>query len=63
MMTIEEFDNYRFGAGMKVKYKHCVYDVVTVNFGERLFGLGDDSCEDDEDLTWVRCENAEVIKK
>lgn len=59
-MEIEEFNKTSFGAGMIAKYKGCEYPVVSVNFEESLFGLGDINVDDD-DLIWVRCENVDLI--
>ncbi len=58
-MEQEDFDKTQFKAGMRVNYKGAEYPVVGVNFEERLLGLGDDF--ENDDLTWVRCENAEFI--
>ena len=61
-MTIEEFNKIKFGAGMKAKYKDYIYGIVSVNFEESLLGLADDDVhDDDDDLIWVRCENAEIV--
>lgn len=60
-MTIDEFKAYRFHSGMKAIYKGCVYQISSVNFEEFLFGLSDENFDDNDDLIWVRCENAEVI--
>ncbi len=59
-MTIEEFDNKRFGNSDAVEYKGEIYNLRKVDFEERLFGLIKDG-EDPDDITWIRCENAELI--
>ena len=58
-MTIEEFDKMSFKAEMKAVYKQKQYDVVSVDFEEKLIGLSEPW--DDENITWVRCENCELI--
>lgn len=60
-MTIEEFDNTRFGAGDKAKYKDGkVYKIQSVDFDEKLICLTVPYCEDG---SWVRCENIDFIPK
>lgn len=59
-MSIEEFDTTGFTGGMKVLYKNQQYDIVMVDFEEKLIGINeiqniDDSCD------WKRCENIELI--
>lgn len=56
-MTIEEFNKTRWGANMKFAYKGNVFDVTSVNFGEALIGY----CTDDDELSWVRCENIDLL--
>lgn len=53
-MTIEEFDNFKFHAGMVVKYQERLYAVASVDFEERLMGLDDPEIQD---VRWKRCEN------
>lgn len=62
-MTIEEFNNQGFGAGDKAKYKDGnIYNVASVDFEEQLIGLDIEIEGDDEDIiTWVRCENVDYI--
>lgn len=61
-MTTEEFDKQAFGAGDKAKYKGDIYDITTVDFGERLIGLlMNISGAEPYDVSWVRCENVEYI--
>lgn len=67
-MTIEEFNQTRFSAGMTIHHALTdkIYHVVSVDFAEKLIGIpvreffvGCD--EDDEDIYWMRCENCEII--
>ena len=52
-MTREEFNNTGFTGKMKMKYKYRIYDVISVDFDEALFGYSlDGSCVD---LSWCRC--------
>jgi len=60
-MTREEFNNTGFTGKMKMKYQGRIYDVISVDFGEALFGYSlDGSCVD---LSWCRCENVELVKE
>ena len=59
-MTIDEFQSTTFSGGMRIKYSGQVYDVVSVDFLEKLFGFileGGDL----NNLSWARCENVEFI--
>lgn len=58
-MTTEQFDELKFGAGDKVLFKDGnVYDIATIDFEERLFGLlMNISGGEPDDISWVRCEN------
>ena len=38
-MTIEEFDKARFTGQMKCKYKGKEYDIISVDFEERIIGI------------------------
>lgn len=58
-MTVEEFNQRRYGAGMKCLYKGQELDIVSVDFEEALIGLEIEG--DDENINWVRCENVEII--
>jgi len=58
-MTIEEFNNMSWGAGGKVIYDCNECDVISVNFAEALLGI--DEFDDIDNLSWVRCENIEII--
>lgn len=64
-MTVDEFNKTGFGAGMKAKYGGEVYNVISCNFPEALFGLIKEF-DDPNDLylwNWCRCENVELIVK
>lgn len=67
-MTIEQFNNTRWGAGMKVhckpmgvKYEPYVADVVSVNFDQALIATSDEDSDDTESWCWYRCENCEIV--
>lgn len=69
-MTPQEFDKLKFSAGMRISHTCTmtaqvrVFDVVSVNFAEQLFGVEDnDTCDccDAPILTWFRCENCELL--
>lgn len=57
-MEAKEFDKTKFHGRMQVIYKEEKHDLMSVDFIERLFAF---NVGTDEDLYWVRCENAEVI--
>lgn len=61
-MTQQEFDALLLSPGMIAKYGGNWYSVISCNFPERLFGLGDDSTEETANLLWVRCENVTQIR-
>ena len=62
-MTIQEFNETRFGKGDKAIYKDENYAIATLDFEEKLIGLhGVCLGVDDDDVTWVRCENIEFIQ-
>lgn len=62
-MTIKQFNNTAFKAGMKVTHKKLgiVTNLIAINFIEGLIGikLGDNQ---DCDMYWARCENVEIIE-
>jgi hypothetical protein len=64
IMSIEDFDKTRWGAGMKVTYHGKERDIASVDFQEKLIGLVEDNEIGDPDeessLDWVRCENCEL---
>lgn len=61
-MTIDDFKKTRFGPGMKIKYSGEIYNVISTDFKEYLFGFiicgGDLS-----NISWARCENCELLEK
>lgn len=57
-MTKKEFDIQKWKAEMKAEYRGVEFDIATVNFREQLVGLLDDG-----EITWVRCENIDLVKK
>ena len=57
-MTIEEFNKTAFGAGMEMTYQDKVYEVVAVEFEEKL--LAYKLNEDSEQYSWARCENCTI---
>lgn len=59
-MTLKEFNNTQFGAGMRCIYKGQTRDIGGVEFEEQLLGLVNEC--DDEERDWVRCENIELIR-
>jgi hypothetical protein len=62
-MTQEEFNNTRFSAKMKAKYKDGnEYLITDVDFDEQLIGLDMNILGCNEgDVSWVRCENCTII--
>lgn len=69
-MTIKQFNNTRWGAGMKVlckpqnmEYDAYVEEVVSVNFDQCLIATVDNDTDDMESWTWWRCENCEIVNE
>jgi hypothetical protein len=58
-MTIEEFNNTRFGVGMKCLYKGKEYDIYQVDFEECLLGIWISGPY--QYFDWVRCENINLV--
>jgi len=65
-MTIEEFNNMRFCAGMKALVHSKMIgdfeaDIATVDFDQALIGIriGDD---EDDQFSWYRCENCDLVE-
>ncbi|AXX89315.1 hypothetical protein CKA55_07370 [Arcobacter suis] len=50
---INEFNNHPFSANSKVIYKDKEYEVLSVNFEEKLIQLQNED--------WVRCESCQII--
>jgi hypothetical protein len=61
-MSIEEFNDTRFGNGMKVIYRGEENDIVSVDFEESLIGIGIEGGDDGE-IHWVRCENVTLVNR
>jgi hypothetical protein len=65
-MSIEELNNTKFNQGDRVIYKGVTYPVVVIEFDESLIGIPFDpriKVEVADQITWVRCENCELIKQ
>ncbi len=60
-MTIEEFDRTKFTVRMTVIYLNNRYNIIAVNFQEKLLGLADKDYEPN-DITWARCESVMLEK-
>lgn len=63
-MTIQEFNETRFGAGDLVNYKNEIWPIIEVDFEEALFGIPNErgiKVECADQITWVRCENCQHI--
>ena len=61
-MTIEEFNQTSFGAGDRIIDKRGnVHDLASVDFEEALFGYSIDPDDEENPLSWARCENCEFI--
>jgi hypothetical protein len=61
-MTIEEFKKTGFYSGIKIKYKGKVFDAVSVDFEECLIGIEENiEGADEDEISWKRCENCELI--
>jgi hypothetical protein len=62
-MTIDQFNETRFGAGDKVIYDWKEYDIYSVDFEEALIGINENiPGSDEDDISWKRCENCELVK-
>lgn len=67
-MNFEEFDNIKFYAGIKIKYRDDVKLVTTVDFEERLIGFIEvDELEDYKmnlvKPSFARCENITIYNE
>lgn len=58
-MSIEEFEDTRFGRGMKVRYKGVEYPIASVDFEESLIGI---EFTENGEICWVRCENLTIVE-
>ncbi len=64
-MTKDEFYNTRFVADSKCIYKGIVWNVVAVDFEEELIAIPNEegiTVEVADQMQWIRCENAEMLK-
>ena len=68
-MTINEFDNTQFYAGMKFlcsprngDWDATVETIISVNFDQKLIATLPDNAEDDDNWNWWRCESCELVK-
>ena len=57
-MTKAQFEKQEWKSGMKAKYHVGEFEIATVNFEENLVGLWQG---EENDISWVRCENIELI--
>ena len=63
-MTVDEFNNHRFGANMFVEYQGEKMYVISLSFPEALFGLVPDKSDyDPDEWSWVRCENILILSE
>jgi len=63
-MTIEEFDKTGFTGQMKCEYKGKEYDIISVDFEERIIAINETQSFDDDgrdELDWKRCENITIL--
>lgn len=58
-MTIEQFDNHGFKANDIVAFKGKYYEIVGVDFEQKLIAI--DEFRDGGE-SWKRCENVEIFK-
>lgn len=56
-MTIQEFNNTKWGAGMRCIYDGQEHKITSVDFTESLIEIQDIL----EQRTWVRCENVSDV--
>lgn len=63
-MTIEEFDKTGFTGQMKCEYKGKEYDIISVDFEERIIAIdetGTYEYDGENGLDWKRCENITIL--
>ncbi len=65
-MTIQEFDNTAFRAGMEVVIHSRLLgtiqrEIATVDFDQALIGVRREYDDDDEQFVWYRCENCDIV--
>ena len=61
-MTREEFNRTGFTGGMKATFDGVDQDVVSVDLLEGLIGIVGEISNDDEHVTWKRCESITELK-
>lgn len=61
-MTLAEFNQQGWRPNMWAEYKGKVYAIASCDFEEQLVGL-DGVIEYCDEITWVRCENINLITK
>ncbi len=64
-MTIEEFNDTEWHAGMEVivhsgQYGSIQRPIASVKFDQALIGIETD--DDDDQLDWFRCENCDIAE-
>src|SRR5690606_25141627 len=60
-MTITTFDATAFNGKETVIYDGKEYPLISVDFKEKLIGINEfPDDEDDEHISWKRCENCEI---
>lgn len=64
-MTIEEFNNTKWHAGMEAVIHSSAFGsfqrpIASVNFDQALIGIRPDNADDE--LDWFRCENCDIIE-
>lgn len=60
-MTQQQFDKHSWTKNMQCTYKGHTYDIVSVDFIERLVSIINPDAETNDDAYWVRCENIEIV--
>jgi hypothetical protein len=58
-MTQDQFNNTFFTKRHRIKYDGQIYPLAGVDFKEQLLAYHE---EGNNDLTWVRCENVELLE-
>lgn len=59
-MTIDEFNSFGWSGHMAMTYQGNQHDIVSVCFIEKLLAF---QPEDNDQLTWVRCENVTSVER
>jgi hypothetical protein len=58
-MTIEQFNKFKFRKDNIVLYNGFWHRVIAVDFEKNSVGIS--MHEDDDDLTWIGCEDFEIV--